>query len=500
MDSGKESRRSTSAALAALIELGPSYPSEVAEVLWSGGMTVSRGATKKEKPKRSGPRDATTKLITIAQLGLAESTTSDGGRWQVAPRAGRVWVIYVATRRILAGVYDARVQCITPLVEHRLRSSSESFLRVHDLLDKGVETLAEAVLRTPKELRTAAGVAIGLPAALDPGATNISRPNPQNWAGMHVAQEFADAWDRLRESDRRYAELPDIPHIFGTPSVCVDSDVVFDTLAAMHPRLSGKLHDGMAHEGLVLGVKHSGGVRSTLIERGNPLQGRQSDDRKPGTRRDHVVRGASGGTLGLGHTIAYTDTVIANVSRKPPGFVDAREFALRLRDEQRGCSCGEINVTHLDSLVSADRLAERLNIRDREIPLHELIQQTQMGAEQRSATGSVAKLVLEETGRLMAHAIDLATRLYDPSAVFVTGTLPYSDRVWSGLTDAFQLLTPRGHAPRPLWRSADIEGTGAHQDPIGPRGGAWLALDTFVYPSLLQLVSKPQQKDLAGGA
>jgi len=476
-----EVRRTPSSALAALIELGPSDTAQVAEFLWPGGTTRSR--THGQETRMRNPRiKASEKLTRLALDGLA---VERGTVWEIAPRSGRVWVVYVATRRILAGVYDANVRVVSPLVDRPLPLGSESQPRLRDLIQLGMEALAEAVVNTPASLRSAAGVSIGLPAGMDPGGTNTTRFNPQRWGELSVADEAATTWRRLQSRPPwREAALPDLPLLDGEPAVCVDSDVVLDTLAAMYPRLSGRLEEHLVSESSVLGVKHSGGVRATLISRGERLHG-AGDERPPGRRRDLVFRGASGDTVGLGHTVALADVAALEAVTDLPGFQNARSFADLLRRQRRACSCGETQLVHLDGLVTADRLAERLGIRDYGLGLHGLIKEAHILANTDSAEGTKATLVLEETGALLAHAIDLASRLYDPAAIFVTGTLPHSDVVWTGLSETFKRLSPAGRT-RPLWRSPDIEGTDAEADPIGPRGAAWLALDTFVYPELVR--------------
>ncbi len=97
-------------------------------------------------------------------------------------------------------------------------------------------------------------------------------------------------------------------------------------------------------------------------------------------------------------------------------------------------------------------------------------------------------MILEETGRLVGYALDLSTRLYDPEAIPVTGTLPYNKTIWDQIQETVERSssTTRRAGVRRMYRAQDIEGCNATEDPIGPRGAAWLALDTYVFPALIR--------------
>ncbi len=215
-----------------------------------------------------------------------------------------------------------------------------------------------AVRHAPARLAAERAVGVGLPAAIEPGHGGVNPTNPQRWAKWSISSRLAEKWASLRREDAD--ALPPFPRLGDAPAVCVDADVVMDTLAAMHPLLGERLAPALARPGLVLGVKHSGGMRSTLINRGAPLVGTAAC-RIAGERRDGIFRGASGDTVGLGHIIALVTAARAE-HENDPDFEDVERFSQRLVSNGHACACGETRLPHLDNLVAARRVAERLGL------------------------------------------------------------------------------------------------------------------------------------------
>jgi hypothetical protein len=64
----------------------------------------------------------------------------------------------------------------------------------------------------------------------------------------------------------------------------------------------------------------------------------------------------------------------------------------------------------------------------------------------------------------------------------------YNKTIWEQIQETVERSssTTRRAGVRRMYRAQDIEGCNATDDPIGPRGAAWLALDTYVYPALIR--------------
>jgi len=472
-----EIHQGEAAVVASIVENGPRSAVEVSRDLWPDGMTVSR-RTGQPAPKRNPLGDARRKLNALAERQILEVR---GDRWHLGHGAGSVWAVYFATNRIFAGVYDANVNLVSH-ADWRPGRGVEHHDNLDALLSLGVGALAEAVRRAPPRWAPARAVGVGLPAAIEPDRGSVSPTNTQRWPKWSIADRMAEKWASIRREDAD--ALPSFPKLGDAPAVCVDADVVMDTLAAMHPLLGEKLAPVLAQAGIVLGVKHSGGVRSTLINRGAPLVGTTAC-RMAGTRRDGIFRGTSGDTLGLGHTIALVAAARAE-HENDPDFEDVERFAQRLGSNGHACGCGETRLAHLDNLVAAGRVAERLGLEIVRGDLHSFWRQAEGLTREDSLRGDRSRMILEETGRLVGYALDLAARLYDPEVILVTGTLPYNTSIWDQIRETVERATTRGAGPRRMYRAQDIEGFSAIDDPIGPRGAAWLALDTYVYPALIR--------------
>lgn len=474
-----EIHQGEAAVVAAIVENGPRSAAEVSHDLWPDGMTVSR-RTCQPAPKRNPLGDARRKLNALAERQVLEAR---GDRWSLGRAAGSVWAVYFATNRIFAGVYDANVNLVS-YADWRPGRGVEHHDNLDALLSLGVGALAEAVRRAPPRLAIARAVGVGLPAAIEPGRWSVSSTNPQRWAKWSISHRLAEKWASMRRENAEI--LPPFPQIGDAPAVCVDADVVMDTLAAMHPLLGEKLTPALAEPRIVLGVKHSGGMRSTLISRGAPLVGAAAC-RMAGARRDEIFRGASGDTVGLGHTTALVTAATAE-HETDPDFEDIERFCRRLVANGHACVCGESRLPHLDNLVAAPRVAERLGLEVVGGDLHSFWQRAEDLATEDSLRGDRSRMILEETGRLVGYALDLATRLYDPEAILVTGTLPYNRTIWDQIQETVERTssTTRRAGPRRMYRAQDIQGSAATDDPIGPRGAAWLALDTYVYPALIR--------------
>lgn len=109
--------------------------------------------------------------------------------------------------------------------------------------------------------------------------------------------------------------------------------------------------------------------------------------------------------------------------------------------------------------------------------------------EEETDPGNRARMILQETGRLLAYALDNGVRLYDPEAIVVTGKMAFNDTFWDTVYETAEVGRT---ARRKLIRAADIAGDDVGR-PIGPRGAAWLAFETWVFPTLLGKLDPPSR-------
>jgi hypothetical protein len=236
---------------------------------------------------------------------------------------------------------------------------------------------------------------------------------------------------------------------------------------------------------VVLGVKHSVGIRSTVITRGPSDLHLDREHRRPaGHRRDVVYRGAFGDTIGLGHSIALIQLAQRKTRERADEDVtweDITQYHARRVADGRPCSCGAVDPPHLNQVASYSAVEERLRTAGLGVDPSGIWEGIDREIEQESTAGICGRLILEETGRLLAYALDNGVRLYDPEAIVVTGKMSFNDTLWSTVSQTAEVSQG---SKRLLVRAADIPGDDTER-PIGARGAAWLGLDTWVYPALL---------------
>lgn len=497
--------------LGVIMDEGPLTLSEVKERLYPGGTTGGRGPRKgmQVPVNESGIRKKLEALVRQQQL---ERRADDKGvvRYRVHPDLGRVWVVYVGSERGYVGIYDTSLQPIP------LRSDSSKFaLRalpnlgeaarpdIRTALHRCLNTLADLVELADAETPGPRALVVGIPAAVNPDDSCIRGETLEHWVGGRhgppVSGLIEEGWTRLQtRRSRRGCELPDLPRAAdGTLALSADADVVFDTLGAMHdPARVGLTPRDPRRARVVLGVKHSVGVRSTVIARGDSdLHAHRESRRSAGVRRDSVYRGAFGDTIGLGHSIALVKR--AHQQTQPSedeevGEADwvadaewepVTQYHERRVEEQRPCSCGIDDPPHLNQVASYSAVAERLRGAGLSIGPVDIWDGVNDEIARETRAGMRGRLILEETGRLLAYAIDNGVRLYDPEAIVVTGKMAFNDVFWNTV-----LMTARSQrsSRRALVRASDIPGDDVGR-PIGLRGAAWVGFDTWVFPAVLDL-------------
>lgn len=534
--------------LGALLDLGASTAADLAKWIYANGVPPHEGGQRSRDfgtttindPK--DPVDFEVKLNALVSknlaIAIASEKNADGHqppmRYAVHPSVASVWVVYIGHSWIYAGAFGADSRPIKLSVDEdgkdvlaikqvRGNWSVSQLPTLSDILLTGLKQLAEVVKalqhrKENKEFLPAnalepSALAIALPAALDPQTEYVTSTDPSDWAGSDKTIQWLvrHHWRGLvRDSDphRRLLDLP----ADGEPIV-VESDVVCDTLGAMYSpgrRFSLVLDsdsDALAHRQVVLGVKHSEAVRSACVTRGpadlhRPALGLERKSglprelrRQPGQRRDIVYRGAYGDAQGLGHVTALVKRAAATKDNayipESLEFVNIDEFTAltTLR-----CSCNATEPPHLQAVARLTTVLKRLGISPGGSPSAAVDELTAMLDSPDEKVRLRAGLVLQETGRLLAHAIEGAVRLYDPHAVVLSGSLPFYDPMWKALEKTGRELgipqTP--HDPRLLLRGKELEDSGS-ESPLGPCGAAWLALDTWAFPMILSKVKLPSK-------
>jgi hypothetical protein len=464
--------------------------------LYPDGGTPGRGDRKGEIVPKD-PRSIRHKLNALVD---DERLRSAKNRYAVHPDLGRVWIIYVGSERGYVGVYDASLQPI-PLLAG---SAGEVALRVlpnigeatrlgsQQVLNRCLSALAEIVGSVDERDRKPGGLVVGLPAALSLDNRRVQGDAPPGWMDQQspmIDEIVEEKWASLRRRSRQGGqELPDLPRLAdGAVALTADADIVLDTLGAMYdPTRTGVDPPDPRRARVVLGVKHSGGIRSTVITRGpSDLHLDREHRRRPGHRRDIVYRGAFGDTIGLGHSIA----LIQHAQRKTREgaddgvmWEDITQYHARRVTDGRPCTCGAVDPPHLNQVASYSAVEERLKAAGLAVDPTDIWESVYREIEQESAAGICGRLILEETGRLLAYALDNGVRLYDPEAIVVTGKMAFNDTMWTTVSQTAEVS--RDSKRRLLVRAADIPGDDVDR-PIGPRGAAWLGFDTWVYPALL---------------
>jgi hypothetical protein len=245
-----------------IVEHGPSTSEQVLFCLYPDGTTYSRDGV--PTPKR--PDSITRRLDAIATRSRLLRCEADGEAdvYHLGSAVGTVSVIYLGTLTLYAGVYNAGGRPID--LDHSARQKpirAEPDLR--GLLRAGVESLSRLLRqdswRSHGEL---AGLAVMLPAALDTAGTRIQSAEPREWKRLeNLPDEIARLW---RAQQRQFGELPDLPR---TPDGRLALTVDTDTLAAMYDRNPSDEAHAPCRARTTLGVKCSGGVRSTVVTRGS---------------------------------------------------------------------------------------------------------------------------------------------------------------------------------------------------------------------------------------
>jgi predicted NBD/HSP70 family sugar kinase len=476
--------------LGLIMDEGPQTAGEVTSVLYPHG-THGRGDRKGETVPKD-PRSIRLKLAALADD--AWLRRANDNRYRVDPDVGRVWVIYVGSERGYVGVYNASLQPVA-----MASSASDFALRVlpdvgeasrlesQDVLNRCLTALADIVASSAEQARQPGALVVGMPAALSLDNRRVQSDGPQGWRHQSptIDEVVEMKWGSLR---RRNDDLPDLPRRSdGGVALSADADIVLDTLGAMHdPTRLGVEAPDPRHASVVLGVKHSVGIRSTVITRGrSDLHLDREHRRRPGRRRDIVYRGAFGDTIGLGHSIA----LIQRASRKTRDRADdgvtwedvSQYYDLRVADG-RPCSCGAVDPPHLNQVASFRAVEERLRTAGLQVGPTDIWDSVYREIEQETAAGLRGRYIVEETGRLLAYALDNGVRLYDPEAIVVTGKMAFNNILWSTVMETTEV--GQRSTRRSLMRAADIPGDDVER-PIGPRGAAWLGFDTWVFPALL---------------
>lgn len=483
---------------------GPQAPAAISARLWPDG-TPGRGARKGHVvPKNLG--SIRTKLNALADSGQLQR--GEESRYAVKPDIGRVWVLYVGSQRGYVGVYDASLKP-TPLTSDPagavafriLQNIGESWrLGSQTVLKRCLNELADIVLSAHEHGPPAGALVIGLPAALSLDNRRIRGDGRPDWNDQQptIDSIVEKTWEELRSARSRELrrarsrqggiELPDLPRAPDgtTLALTADTDIVLDTLGAMYDpnRIDAAAPDPRRAR-LVLGIKHSVDVRSTVIARGRAdLYLDREHRRGAGERRDVVYRGAFGDTIGLGHSIA----LVQRASRKTRELAladkrviweDSAQYHARRVKEQRACSCGSIDPPHLNEVASYSAIEDRLKNAGLPVTPEDIWEGVYREIDKATSPGIRGRLILEEAGRLLAYALDNGIRLYDPEAILVTGKMVFNDIFWSIASETTQVS-----ARRCLRRAADIPGDDVKR-PIGPRGAAWLGFDTWVFPARL---------------
>jgi hypothetical protein len=418
-DALSEQHFSTSDICAVFMEHGPQTLDALYDHLYPGGKTSGRKDRKGEPvPKRKGPlRDRVQKLINTDVLTGALPDPQDQ-RAQVLrlhPRLGWVAGLYVGTTRIYTGIYAIHGDPLS--LGHKPWAGEirhETDLR--KVLKAGLTELAARMTNLPSGPWR--GLALGLPAAIDSKGERVSSRDPRKWSRLeHLPTDVADLWGEMRA---RFPHLPVLPtDPLGRLALTIDTDIVMDTLAAMYvPPTAADPHNHTSIASVVLGIKCSGGVRSTVISRGSSLCARETGHRRPpGTRRDQPYRGAYGDTTGLGHTVALVHR--ARAESEEDGWEDVHEYWRRINKPESSCACGEVGVPHLERFISVGTVLDRLGMNAQSDGLRAAWREvSQRGGDPRTPE---AGRVLSEVGRLLGYAVDMTVRLFDPQAVVVTG-------------------------------------------------------------------------------
>jgi hypothetical protein len=475
--------------LGQIMAAGPQTIDEIIDGLYPGG-TPSR-STGVLVPK--DPKSIRAKLDVLMQP-PARIRVAEGNRYEVHPDLGRVWVIYVGSERGYVGVYDGS---LLPLPT-RDRSGTEldilddigeaNWRDSHQhVLNPCLEALAQRVLAVDEPPRLPGALVIALPAALSLDNRRVQGEAPEEWTSPHVLpidEIVSRKWRSLR---RQKPTLPDLPRFEGRLALTSDTDIVLDTLGAMYDLSQiGATRPAPRRARVVLGVKHSVAIRSTVITRGPEdlhLGGQRR--RVPGQRRDAIYRGAFGQTVGLGHSIA----LIQRASRKTRdgadvsvSWEDSAQYHAELHRDRRPCICGTVDPPHLNQVASYQAVTERLRKAGLSVERGDVWDGINRQIELETEEGHRARLILEETGRLLAYALDNGLGLYDPEAILVTGKMAFNHTFWQTVKEA--AVAARAEH-RCLVRAADISGDDVSR-PIGPRGAAWLGFDTWVFPALLR--------------
>lgn len=477
-----ERRLSDEHVLATVIESGPLTFQEIRDELYPEGMTTSRkdlGApTRARNPKRL--RDRVDKLVAERRL-----TPDVEGHHALGPVSGTVMVIYLGRAKRYVAVFDAagnRLDHSTVPQKAEVRSQD-----LPGLIRGSIRQLAFMMRRGAWcDSGPPRAMAVGLPAALDPGGSRVVSADPRGWDGLpDLKAAIVERWESERQMRQGRSELPKFPvadTAEAPPALTIDSDIVMDTIGAMYerPPTHGQHYPTGADS--VMGVKCSGGIRSTLVTRGERLntnrEGRITR-RGPGDRRDSVFRGRYGDTVGLGHSIALILRASRDREDVDSTGEDVAAYWDRIQREGHKCSCGTATMPHLEAFASHGAVAKRLEVDPDN--LDEIMRRPVRSPTAEPAIDARTREVLSETGRLLGYAVDQGVRLYDPEAVLLTGGVPYSDVVWSAIQEASEL--PQS-VRRSLVRVSDLN-TDDIENPIGPRGGARLAADTWIYPALV---------------
>lgn len=371
---GRELRLRDDLVLGLLMDQGPLTPAQIRDHFYPDGMTVSRN-------KAHGPDRVPKTLGSINQHLTSLSTARGGGlvsqvgdAFQLCPGIATAWVVYVGSASVYVGIYDALCAPIA------LPNGEPAFRAIPaKIWERDLETVLRPGLAELADLAAALGdsgrpdaMAVGLPAVLARNDSRIVGAQPKKWNGTDVIDTVSGLWRRHEKAG--VAALPRLAD--GRLAITVDTDVVMDTLAAMYDWRHSQAAEIEPRRALVvLGVKHSEGIRSAVVTRGasdlsrddrglpTPLGGLLMR-RPPGHRRDPVYRGAFGDTQGLGHAVALIHRARAkenDIDREEmPDWKDVVDY---FRDGRGNCSCRS-DEPHLDGLASLRTVENRLDLEE----------------------------------------------------------------------------------------------------------------------------------------
>lgn len=489
MADDRERRYGDFQVLGLVMDKGPQTLEEIIQGLYPKG-TPGRKHKGQMVPK--DPKSIQKKLDALLKEHWLRGAAN--GRYVVDPDIGRVWVIYVGSERGYVGVYDAS---LLPLPRSGSSGAELDVLEdigeakgldlLQQVLNPCLDALADRVMDVDQKGRKPGALVIGLPAALSLDNSRVQGDAPEGWKSRTAWTIDQIVEKRWRSLQKRRRELPDLPRCAdGRLALTADADVVLDTLGAMYDltRVDVERPDPRRAQ-VLLGVKHSVGIRSTVIMRGPAeLHFGHLHRRPPGQRRDIVYRGAFGDTIGLGHSIA----LIQRASRKTReleddsvSWEDSTQYHQQRNEQRRPCSCGTVDPPHLNQVASYDAVKERLENAGLDVGPDDVWEGIDRQIDEETESGNRARLMLQETGRLLAYALDDGVRLYDPEAIVVTGKMAFNNTFWNTVSETAEVGRT---ARRRLIRAADIPGDKVSR-PIGPRGAAWLGFDTWVFPTLL---------------